>query len=207
MFTAENLQEVVRLFREADVDGGGGLDIEEFSEAMKELFPTTDEEDLVALHMKIDTNGDGSVDLGELTDYLVNKNKSRGHMEFFTCVEYSPASGYLLTGGTDALLRVWFPHKTLSCIQELKGHVKPITHLMLNPREKVFVSLSQDHNVRVWSEAAMICLQSFKIKEMMQSPISSVCYNTYNNELVLANTDIGKYLGRGTDVGCTPAEV
>uniref|UniRef100_A0A8C9XMF4 WD repeat-containing protein on Y chromosome n=1 Tax=Sander lucioperca TaxID=283035 RepID=A0A8C9XMF4_SANLU len=126
--------------------------------------------------------------------------ESRGHMEFFTCVEYSPASGYLLTGGTDALLRVWFPHKTLSCIQELKGHVKPITHLMLNPREKVFVSLSQDHNVRVWSEAAMICLQSFKIKEMMQSPISSVCYNTYNNELVLANTDIGKYLGRGTDV-------
>ncbi|XP_078117520.1 LOW QUALITY PROTEIN: WD repeat-containing protein on Y chromosome-like [Sander vitreus] len=466
MFTAENLQEIVRLFREADADGGGGLDIEEFCEAMKELFPTMDEEDLIALHMKIDTNGDGGVDLGELTDYLVNKNKasqsmdfinqsfpkpikmisvdyhkaivrlihrpfendrepdhgsevllgqtsvyqkgqylsissngilnfwpdsfdtpypvqlykkentlpfshnkkmhvndmvyirelkhlaistsdrelmfyrcnefpklfstshslivednivntmnywsngtkavfsfgdvkgflsvfisynvhenglfskavyekislrdyptvyvstllkntskdflcvkvnifhdicsqiryfpslssfaicgssskkmvlaslpktsttklttkvfeSRGHMEFFTCVEYSTSSGYLLTGGTDALLRVWFPHKALSCIQELKGHVKPITHLMLNPKEKVFVSLSQDHHVRVWSEDAMICLQSFKIKEMMQSPISSVCYNTHNNELVLANTDIGKYLGRGTDV-------
>ncbi|XP_039642810.1 WD repeat-containing protein on Y chromosome-like [Perca fluviatilis] len=466
MFTAENLQEIVRLFREADANRGGGLDIEEFCETMTELFPTMDEEDLIALHMKIDTNGDGGVDLGKLTDYLVNKNKasqsmdfknqsfpkpikmisvdhhkaivrlihrsfendmepdrgsevllgqtsayqkgqylsissngilnfwpdsfdtqypvqiykkenklpfshskkihvndmvyirelkhlgistsdrelifyrcnefptlfstshslivednivntmnywsngtkavfsfgdvkgflsvfisynihenglffkdayekislqdyptvyvstllrntskdflcvkvnifhdicsqiqyfpslssfaicgissktmvlaslpktsktklstkvfkSRGHMEFFTCVEYSTSSGYLVTGGTDALLRVWFPHKTLSCIQELKGHVKPITHIMLNPKEKVFVSLSQDHHVRVWSEDAMICLQSFKIKEMMQSPISSVCYNTHNNELVLANTDIGKYLGRGTDV-------
>uniref|UniRef100_A0A8C9XGJ5 Uncharacterized protein n=1 Tax=Sander lucioperca TaxID=283035 RepID=A0A8C9XGJ5_SANLU len=78
--------------------------------------------------------------------------ESRGHMKFFTCVEHSTSSGYLLTGGTDALLRVWFPHKTLSCIQELEGHVKPITHIMLNPKEKVFVSLSQDHHVRVWSE-------------------------------------------------------
>ncbi|XP_032363094.1 WD repeat-containing protein on Y chromosome-like [Etheostoma spectabile] len=126
--------------------------------------------------------------------------KSRGHVDFFTCVEYSTSSGYLLTGGTDALLRTWFPHKTVSCVQELKGHAKPITHIMLNPKEKVFVSLSLDHHICVWSEDALICLQSFKIKEMMQSPISSVCYNTHNNELVLANTDIGKYLGRGTDV-------
>uniref|UniRef100_A0A8C9YKY4 EF-hand domain-containing protein n=1 Tax=Sander lucioperca TaxID=283035 RepID=A0A8C9YKY4_SANLU len=75
MFTAENLQEIVRLFREADADGGGGLDIDEFCEAMKELFPTMDEEDLTALHMKIDTNGDGGVDLGELTDYLALVNR------------------------------------------------------------------------------------------------------------------------------------
>ncbi|XP_032364083.1 LOW QUALITY PROTEIN: WD repeat-containing protein 64-like [Etheostoma spectabile] len=126
--------------------------------------------------------------------------KSRGHVEFFTCVEYSTSSRHLLTCGTDTLLRTWFPHKTVSGVQELKGHAKPITHIMLNPKEKVFVSLLQDQRVRVWSENAMICLQSFKIKEMMQSPSSSVCHNRHNNELVLANTDIGKYLGRGTDV-------
>ncbi|XP_038572204.1 WD repeat-containing protein on Y chromosome-like [Micropterus salmoides] len=126
--------------------------------------------------------------------------RSRGDNEFFTCVEYSPSAERLVTGGTDGLLRVWFPHKTMSCEQELTGHVKPITCISFNPIDKIFVSLSEDKNVRVWSEDGWMCRQSFQAQDMGRAPISSVCYNIHNNELVLANSDIGKYLGRGTDV-------
>lgn len=126
--------------------------------------------------------------------------ESRVDKEFFTCVEYCPSAERLVTGGTDGLLRVWFPHKTMSCEQELTGHVKPVTHIEYNHVDKVFVSLSKDKNVRVWSEDGWLCRQSFHAHEMKRAPISSVYYNIHNNELVLANSDIGKYFGRGTDV-------
>ncbi|KAK2856618.1 hypothetical protein Q5P01_005353 [Channa striata] len=123
-----------------------------------------------------------------------------GNQEAFSCVECSPMVGQLVTGGVDGLLRVWFPHKNISCEDTLKGHVRPITHILYNQNDSVFISLSEDMNVRVWSEHSWLCVQSFRAHGMEHSRISSVCYNTCNNELVLANTDIGKCLGRGTDV-------
>ncbi|XP_035536292.1 WD repeat-containing protein on Y chromosome-like [Morone saxatilis] len=140
--------------------------------------------------------------LPKLPNTKVSKTifESHGHAEFFTCVEYSPSAGYLMTGGTDGLLRVWFLHKTMSCEQELFGHVRPITHVMYNGVEKTFISLSDDKIACVWSENGWVCRQSFQAEGMGRAPISSVCLNIFNNELVVANSDIGKCLGRGTDV-------
>ncbi|XP_031698538.1 WD repeat-containing protein on Y chromosome-like, partial [Anarrhichthys ocellatus] len=81
----------------------------------------------------------------------------------------------------------------------IAGHVKPISHITLNCKDNVFVTLSKDNNVRVWCEN-VLPLQSFQVQGMENGSITSMCYNTYNNELVLANTKIGSYLGRGTDV-------
>ncbi|XP_054477216.1 WD repeat-containing protein on Y chromosome-like [Anoplopoma fimbria] len=126
--------------------------------------------------------------------------ESTGNKDFFTCVEFSVLTGHLMTGGTDGLLREWYLHKTMSCKQSFAGHVRSITHINLNPKDQVYVTLSEDKNVRVWSEEQMLPLQSFYIQGMEHGPISSMCYNKYNNELVLANSQIGTYLGRGTDV-------
>uniref|UniRef100_A0A3Q3QR23 WD repeat-containing protein on Y chromosome n=1 Tax=Monopterus albus TaxID=43700 RepID=A0A3Q3QR23_MONAL len=122
-----------------------------------------------------------------------------GH-EFFTCVEFSPSTGCLVTGGTDGSLWVWFPHKTAYCVHVLEGHVITVTHIVYNHLDKVLISLSEDKNVRVWSEGDWLCRQSFQVHGMTQAPISSVCYNSHNSELFLANTVIRKCLGRGTDV-------
>ncbi|KAM8875555.1 WD repeat-containing protein on Y chromosome-like isoform 1-T1 [Spinachia spinachia] len=137
----------------------------------------------------------------ELKDKL-NKEvfESAREKQFFNCVDYSPLTGYLLTGGKDGLLREWFPFNTKSCIRSLAGHVKPITHITVNSKDQLVISLSEDKNVRVWSEEKMLPLQSFQVRDMGNCRITSMCYNTYNNELVLANTQIGAYLGKGTDV-------
>ncbi|XP_041796627.1 WD repeat-containing protein on Y chromosome-like [Chelmon rostratus] len=125
---------------------------------------------------------------------------SRGNMEFFTCVDYSSTLDRLVTGGTNGLLHVWLPNKTLFFEHKLKGHVSPVTHIMFNPKDKVFVSLSKDRNVRVWSEDGWVCIQSFQVEGIGPAPISGVYYNTHNNELLMANSDISKCIGRGTDV-------
>lgn len=125
--------------------------------------------------------------------------ESDGLLGFFSCVAYSHSTKRLLTGGKDGSVRVWIheeriPEKTLA------GHFKPVTHIMSNPEEKIFASLSEDMAVHVWSETTWVCLQILKVKEMGLDRISSMCYNLNNNELVLANSNIAKCLGKGTDL-------
>lgn len=133
------------------------------------------------------------------TDVSKEFYNSEAIFDFFTCVEYAPAVAQLVTGGTDGSLRVWFPNNT-SCIETLKGHDKPITNLMYNTKDQMLISLSEDKNVRVWSEVGWLCRQSIQVENIGESPITSMCYNIHNNELVLANSDITKCLGEGTDV-------
>ncbi|XP_062419460.1 WD repeat-containing protein on Y chromosome-like [Pungitius pungitius] len=126
--------------------------------------------------------------------------ESTGGEQFFNCVDYSPLTGFWLTGGKDGLLREWFHFSNDLCIRALAGHVKPITNITVNSKDQLVVSLSEDKNVRVWSEEEMLPLQSFQFEGMGNGCITSMHYNTYNNELVLANTNIGACLGKGTQV-------
>ncbi|XP_042269616.1 WD repeat-containing protein on Y chromosome-like isoform X3 [Thunnus maccoyii] len=134
---------------------------------------------------------------GKIHRRVFESNKDH---EFFTCVEYCPSVQFLVTGGTDGILRAWYPHDNVHCKKTVMGHVKPIRHIIVNTTKKVVYSISVDNNVRLWSEETWVCLQSIQVQGMRQAPISSVCYNMYNNELVLANSDIGAFLGRGTDL-------
>lgn len=124
--------------------------------------------------------------------------KSDKSSKFFRCVDYSVLSERLLTGSDDGIIRVWIPHKTI-CEETLKGHGSAITHIKTHPQVRRFVSLSEDRNIYVWSEYTWVCLQSLPVQYMNLAPISSMCYNTLNNELVMANSNISKCLGRGTD--------
>lgn len=134
----------------------------------------------------------------KISKMFYKSTRGGGHW-FFNCVDYSPSVTCLLSGGTDGLLRVWFTFST-TCVKELKGHVKPVTHILYNQKDKTFFSLSEEKNIRVWSENGWLCLQSMQVQDMGSSPISSICYNKYNNEIVVANSDIAHCLGRGTKV-------
>lgn len=124
---------------------------------------------------------------------------SKGH-GFFTCIEYCPSVKYVVTGGSDGALRGWCPHDSVICKKIAKGHVKPISHITVNLPNKILYTISEDKNLRLWCEETWACLQSIQVELLTQAPISCVCCNIYNNELVLANTDIGTFLGRGTDL-------
>uniref|UniRef100_A0A3P8S4F2 WD repeat-containing protein on Y chromosome n=1 Tax=Amphiprion percula TaxID=161767 RepID=A0A3P8S4F2_AMPPE len=91
---------------------------------------------------------------------------------FFTCVDYSPSSQFLMTGGADGCLRVLYPgiSKSSSIAKKLTGHTRPITHLAYNLREKIFISVSEDKNIRVWKDGTWVCLQSFYI-------YACICYH------------------------------
>lgn len=125
--------------------------------------------------------------------------ESDGLLGVFSCVAYSHSARRLLTGGKDGSIRVWIPEERTP-ENTLVGHFKPVTHVMSHPQEKIFVSLSEDMTVRVWSENTWVCLQRLKVKDMGSDRISCMYYNLHNNELVLANSNIAKCLGKGTDL-------
>lgn len=123
---------------------------------------------------------------------------NRGCEGFFTSVDYSPLARRMLSGGTDGCLRVWLLTST-QAERELKGHERGVTHVMYNLKHRTFFSVSEDKNLCVWTENAWLCLQNIQVHDMGPAPVSCMFYNIYNNELVLANSDIAQCLGRGTD--------
>lgn len=125
--------------------------------------------------------------------------ESDGLLGFFSCVAYSHSTKRLLTGGKDGSVRVWIPEERVP-EKTLAGHFKAVTHIMSNPQERIFASLSEDMAVHVWSETTWFCLQILKVKDMGLDRISCMCYNLNNNELVLANSNIATCLGKGTDL-------
>uniref|UniRef100_A0A3Q3GET7 WD repeat-containing protein on Y chromosome n=1 Tax=Labrus bergylta TaxID=56723 RepID=A0A3Q3GET7_9LABR len=138
------------------------------------------------------------ITLSEPHSVGVSTFRSKPGKEMFTCVEY--CAERLVTGGMDGLLRVWIPNNTENPENIMVGHTKPVTHIMYNQKDDMLLSLSDDKNVHVWCTIKWMSEQSFQVQGMGTAPIASTCWNTINNELVVATSNVATTLGRGTDV-------
>ncbi|XP_078488317.1 WD repeat-containing protein on Y chromosome-like [Ciona intestinalis] len=77
----EHLKKLETIFQEADADDGGGLDIDEFREAMKKTMGSEiDDKELEILFMKVDTNCDGTVDWDEYLSYMLLEYQEKDTM-------------------------------------------------------------------------------------------------------------------------------
>ncbi|XP_071485402.1 WD repeat-containing protein on Y chromosome-like [Diadema antillarum] len=80
----DHLQKLQEIFEEADEDGGGGLDIDEFRGAMRKIMGEgmvrVDDKELAIVFMKVDANCDGTVDWDEYLSYMLLEYQERDHM-------------------------------------------------------------------------------------------------------------------------------
>ncbi|XP_070571095.1 WD repeat-containing protein on Y chromosome-like [Ptychodera flava] len=78
----DHLQKLQSIFEEADEDGGGGLDIDEFRQAMKKTMGAgqVDDRQLAIVFMKVDANCDGTVDWDEYLSYMLLEYQERDLM-------------------------------------------------------------------------------------------------------------------------------
>ena len=63
-------------FYEADEDGNGALDVQEFVHAFSGHFPHLGDLELQHLFMKIDANADGNVDWSEFLTYMATEGEN-----------------------------------------------------------------------------------------------------------------------------------
>ncbi|XP_028518792.1 WD repeat-containing protein 49 [Exaiptasia diaphana] len=80
----ENLEMLQQIFEEADEDGGGGLDLDEFRQAMIKTMAgkgeLPDDHQLSIIFMKVDANCDGTVDWEEFCSYMLLENQLKDVM-------------------------------------------------------------------------------------------------------------------------------
>ncbi|KAM9505112.1 LOW QUALITY PROTEIN: WD repeat-containing protein on Y chromosome-like [Salvelinus alpinus] len=76
----QHLRRIERMFREADTDGGGGLDMYQF-DAMKKIMGDVDDEDVDIIFMKVDTNCDGRMDWVEYLNYMLLEYREKDSLQ------------------------------------------------------------------------------------------------------------------------------
>ena len=99
--TNEKLKQLEQIFEEADEDGGGGLDMDEFRQAMRVAMgdQLTDHE-LDILFMKVDTNCDGTVDWDEYLSYMLLEYRGKDDMNIHNLSKPFPKTPYVVPNMT-----------------------------------------------------------------------------------------------------------
>ncbi|MGH0143151.1 UNVERIFIED_CONTAM: hypothetical protein FKN15_034535 [Acipenser sinensis] len=169
----EHLHRIERMFREADVDGGRGLDMEEFREAMKKIMGEVDDEDLDIIFMKVDTNCDGSVDWDEYLNYMLLEYREKDSLHRQNRPFFFPKPLKLIP--------VAYPFYPIHTRQAEKkedktGLPKALTQLGL------YMSISRDGFLNYWSER-------FKLIRTVHIWVTDMVCMPNMNMLAVSSTD------------------
>ena len=106
--------------------------------------------------------------------------------------DYSYSLNIIVTGGMDYMLRVWNPYVNNKAIVLLKGHTKPVNHVILNDTRNQVISIDKGRNLRVFDLRDQTCLQqiSGRMIKFDPFPVSSALYNPKKRTMLLAANQI-----------------
>ena len=106
--------------------------------------------------------------------------------------DYCPINNIIVTGGMDYLVRVWNPYVNSKAIVILKGHSKPVTHVVINSSKNQIISIDKGRNIRVFDMKDQTCIQQLTGRVIKLGPfsISAICFNPITQTLVLATNQL-----------------
>ena len=165
-FNLETLKQLKTAFDNADSDGSGALDEEEFIQAFQSVGSLSmykSAEELGNLFRKIDANSDGTVDWDEFTNHILLEQSHQMTTEDSgetTLVKYvSPdelkdKSIADKQKATDRLLRASGANPA-DLAAELKSqqHTDMISRMLWMPAVKGYVSAARDGHLKLWNDA------------------------------------------------------
>lgn len=117
--------------------------------------------------------------------------------------DYSHHLNIIVTGGMDYFLRVWNPYVNNKAIVLLKGHTKPVNHVIINERKNQVISIDKGRSLRVFDLRDQTCLQqvSGRMIKFDPFPISACFYNAALRTILLAANQIVMLEKREEDEG------
>ncbi|XP_052778898.1 WD repeat-containing protein on Y chromosome-like [Mya arenaria] len=106
--------------------------------------------------------------------------------------DYSQTLNIIVTGGMDYLLRVWNPYVNNKAIVLLKGHTKPVNHVIIYDSKNQVISIDKGRSLRVYDLRDQTCLQqiSGRMIKFDPLPISAVYFNPVIPTTLLAANQI-----------------
>uniref|UniRef100_A0ACB8F6N7 Uncharacterized protein n=1 Tax=Sphaerodactylus townsendi TaxID=933632 RepID=A0ACB8F6N7_9SAUR len=200
----EHLQKLECMFREADVDGGGGLDMDEFREAMKKMG-NIPEEDIDVIFMKVDTNCDGSVDWEEYLNYMLCEYRGKDIMQktkelpgLVTTMKPVPVSH------SEEIIKIQFFPSQSRGMKSKKGENTSIGSSQSASGR--FLTVSRDGILQVWSDSFKL-LRTVNLDQRKLRPgvklwvMDMVCLPNINL-MAVASTE--QNIGVTRPLVCTP---
>eukprot|EP01136_Pigoraptor_vietnamica_P017476 Opistho-1_new@62676 len=158
----DHFYQLMDAFQEADTDGSGGLDIDEFREAFGSILGRNlNKDQMTMLFMKIDANSDGTVDWDEFCTYMLLEKK--GELE-------------MMEGDTRTIFHVNNRFRVDSMPSK-----DVIRKVLFVQKDRKYISVARDGVVCVWKSDLSQVLHTFYIgchKSPQVTPQNSLSVNS-----------------------------
>ena len=82
MLTSDEVRDARRLFHEADADGNGVLDLNEFKALLRSVSSSHSDDDLVSLFRRADADGSGTIEFDEFLQMQLKRRSMIGAAAF-----------------------------------------------------------------------------------------------------------------------------
>jgi WD40 repeat protein len=105
--------------------------------------------------------------------YFELLNEIKAHDNSVFGLAYSGNGQELLSGGRDAILKLWHQELNLSSKQSIPAHLLHINAIQFNPESKFFATVSMDKTIKIW-DALNLSLLKVLDKARNDGHLSSV---------------------------------
>lgn len=103
--------------------------------------------------------------------------------------DYCEKLNVIVTGGSDTVIRLWNPLAESKLVGFLKGHISPITHLLVNGKLELVISLGENKDIIVFDLNTTTAIQKVLRKTFLPMgirPFSAALLHPQTYELVVA---------------------
>ena len=203
----ENLRKLKSAFQDADENGGGSLDVNEFVQAFQHSINLRNfeysEEHLKALFQKIDANCDGSIDWDEFSSYMLLENEvatvlrenelltmyeepstrdeftePSSHRDVVSRMVHVSQGDRVITAGRDGCIKLW-SGKDQSHIKTIKVSTSWVTDICYMSRLSKLASCSFNRSIKIYD---LVTNEVVACSSDLENAPISMCSWTTSNE-------------------------
>lgn len=125
---------------------------------------------------------DGSVYVLDLETLALKQTIAGAHDPSVFALSFSPDGHYMLSGGRDAMLRIWDMGKNAAMLLEQPAHLFTINHIAYTPDGRYFATASRDKTIKIWDAAG------FKLLKVLEAIRDGGHVNSVNKLLWMSDT-------------------
>jgi WD40 repeat protein len=94
-------------------------------------------------------SGDGNIYLLDAAGMIITRTLQEAHQHSVFALRYSPDGQLLISGGRDAMLRVW-QREQYTLVSEQPAHWFTINSICWSPQDPLFATASRDKTIKIW---------------------------------------------------------
>ena len=115
---------------------------------------------------------------------------------------YCSKNNVLITGGYDAIVRVWNPYVPCTPVMLLTGHKSPVTFVIVNSIREQIISISEEKDIFIFDMSTQTCVQTLYRQwvPLGKRPIASAYFNEKRQALLLATNQVAVFEHKDTEV-------